>query len=101
VTAENPAGGGDLVELIRTAAFKLQAAVDGDGWAAVQLLGRDFAELLATWLFEAANRERVYRRDEPNYDPPAEWEEAWTASLLACQLLGRDPAEYDIDLPEE
>jgi len=52
-------------------------------------------------LFEAADRERRYRRDNPGWTPPALWEEAWTAGLLAAQILGRDPAEYHIYPPTE
>jgi hypothetical protein len=94
----------DLVDLIGEAAVQVQAAAyatQAPPFCLGELFTAEFADVLASWLFEAADRERHYRRDNPDWTAPAQWEEAWTAGLLSAQLLGRDPAQYQIHPPTE
>jgi hypothetical protein len=93
----------DLVDLIGEAAVQVQATAYATDTPPCpgELFTPAFADVLASWLFEAADRERRYRRDNPDWTPPAQWEEAWTAGLLSAQLLDRDPADYHIHPPTE
>lgn len=90
-------------DLIHEAAFHASMAAAG-----ADSLGKDRTEVptevvhwITAWLYEAAARERQYRRDNPDWTPAEPWEEAWTAGILAAKWLDRDPAVYDLALPDE
>jgi hypothetical protein len=90
-----------LVELIRSAAVELQAAALAGDATTPGLLTAEFAGVLAEWLFDAASREQTYRLANQTWTRPAVCDEAHTAGLMAAQLLGLDPARYELTKPED